>query len=66
MQETGLKCGLKSVEIPVQIEIVMDEWTPDNEMLTAAMKLKRNAIKKRYQNVITDMFSSNANDSHGR
>ncbi|OTF73264.1 hypothetical protein BLA29_003566, partial [Euroglyphus maynei] len=68
MQETGLKCGLKLVEIPVQIEIVMDEWTPDNEMLTAAMKLKRNAIKKRYQNVITDMFTNNLNngDSHGR
>lgn len=68
MQETGLKCGLKLVEIPLQIEIVLDEWTPDNEMLTAAMKLKRNAIKKRYHNVIADMFTINSNngDSHGR
>ena len=33
-----------------------DEWTPQNEMLTAAMKLNRNFILKKFQKEIDGMY----------
>ncbi|XP_027201964.2 long-chain-fatty-acid--CoA ligase 4-like [Dermatophagoides pteronyssinus] len=61
VRETGIENGLKKMEIPTKIQIVSDEWTSDNEMLTAAMKLKRCSIKSRYFSVINDLFD----DSYG-
>ncbi|CAG2119182.1 unnamed protein product, partial [Medioppia subpectinata] len=42
--DSGLHYKLKRIEIPTKIMICAEEWTPDNGMLTAAMKLKRNNI----------------------
>jgi len=33
-----------------------EEWTPENELLTAAMKLKRENIVKKYKNDIDEMY----------
>nr|XP_046918926.1 long-chain-fatty-acid--CoA ligase 4-like [Dermatophagoides farinae]XP_046918927.1 long-chain-fatty-acid--CoA ligase 4-like [Dermatophagoides farinae] len=63
VRETGIENGLKKVEIPTKIQIVSDEWTPDNEMLTAAMKLKRSSIKTRYFSVIDDLFNDSQSNS---
>ncbi|OTF80500.1 long chain fatty acid CoA ligase-like protein [Euroglyphus maynei] len=63
VHETGIKNGLKKMEIPTKIQIVSDEWTSDNEMLTAAMKLKRCSIKSRYFSVINDLFDDSYNNS---
>ncbi|CAG2172439.1 unnamed protein product [Oppiella nova] len=54
--ESGLQYGLKKAEIPTKIMICADEWSPDNGMLTAAMKLKRNNIMKKYEKDIEVMF----------
>jgi long-chain acyl-CoA synthetase len=35
--------GLKSIEKISNVALYPDEWTPDNNWLTAAMKLKRYA-----------------------
>lgn len=56
MRETGLKNGLKKAEIPTKIVLVLDEWTPDNGLLTAAMKLKRSLIKAKYESLIGELF----------
>lgn len=56
LYESGIKNGLKKAEIPQKIRIVSDEWTPDNGILTAAMKLKRSSIKARYSSIIEEMF----------
>ncbi|ELP89389.1 long-chain-fatty-acid--CoA ligase, putative [Entamoeba invadens IP1] len=37
--------------------IVKDEWTPENGILTAALKLRRNAIDKKYRKEIDAMFN---------
>merc|ERR1712141_840822 len=55
------KGGILRFETPVAWAMVTDEvgdvaWTPDNEMLTAAMKMKRPVIAKQHADVITAMY----------
>ena len=37
--ETATTAGISKKEIPVKIRLVCDEWTPDNDMLTAIIKI---------------------------
>lgn len=60
LRETGLKNNLKKAEIPTKILLVSDEWTPDNGLLTAALKLKRSLIKAKYESVICELFDDSA------
>ena len=53
----GLSLGLEKFEIPKQIYLTSDPWTPDSGLVTAAMKLKRKEIEKRYAAQITQMYS---------
>lgn len=56
---TGINQGLKPIELPCLIHIVMNEiWSPDNDLLTAAMKLRRNQIHKYYKKEIDLMFQN--------
>ncbi|ELP92120.1 long-chain-fatty-acid--CoA ligase, putative [Entamoeba invadens IP1] len=51
--------GLSNKEIIKHIALVSDEWNPENDMLTAALKLKRPSIAKRYSEVIEGLFALN-------
>ncbi|KAK8865868.1 hypothetical protein IAR55_001016 [Kwoniella newhampshirensis] len=44
----GKKGGLKGAELIRDVVLTTEEWSPDNGMLTAAMKLARPTISKRY------------------
>lgn len=57
IKEIGFKYKLKRSEIPVKITVCHEEWTPDNGVLTAAMKLKRSVIAQKYKLNIQTMFS---------
>ena len=54
--ESGLHYKLNRREIPNKIRVLSDEWTPDNHMLTAALKLKRTSIHSKYKKYIESMF----------
>ena len=58
LTEFGLSQGLQKFEIPKKISLVMDEWTPDTGLVTAAMKLKRKEVEKFYSSKITDMYAT--------
>jgi len=49
LNEIGTKDGLKTFEKITDVILVDEEWSPDNNMLTAAMKLNRRNIYKNYQ-----------------
>lgn len=53
----GASQGLKSLELPSRIMLCHESWTPDNNLLTAAMKLKRVNIFKKYSHDLDEMFS---------
>ncbi len=57
MTRHGIALGLEKFEVPKQIVLLPEIWTPDSGMVTAAMKLKRKEIEKRYESQITYMYS---------
>src|SRR5699024_2599889 len=58
INQTGKRAQLKEKEIPIRVSLTPEEWTPDNNLLTAAFKLKRKNVKEFYQKDIQRMFDS--------
>ena len=52
----GENNGLKDIEIPKDIALVTDEWTPESGLITSSFKVKRKQIQNHYQNVIDRMY----------
>lgn len=55
--QTCLQLGLHRREIPVRIRLTHEEWLPDNDLLTAAFKLKRRNVLKYYAKDVEQLFS---------
>jgi len=53
----GKRSSFKSFELLANVYVVDEEWTPQNGLLTAAMKLKRGDIVKKYKSHL-DAISS--------
>ena len=45
-----------SLEKPKQIHLVFDQWTPETDILTPTMKMKRNIAQKVYEKEIEKMY----------
>ena len=52
----GLKNGIEKFELPKKISLVTDEWTPDSGLVTAAFKIRRIFVTKKYENEIKQMY----------
>eukprot|EP00300_Choanocystis_sp_HF-7_P006882 c14960_g1_i2.p1 GENE.c14960_g1_i2~~c14960_g1_i2.p1 ORF type:complete len:404 (+),score=94.19 c14960_g1_i2:1-1212(+) len=51
--------GLKTFEVPTEIHLDPQPWTPESDLVTAALKLKRaNAVKK-FEDVLAARYSAN-------
>jgi len=48
---------LKSIEKVMAVKIFAEEWTPENGWLTAAMKLRRNEVHKRFSKEIEEVYT---------
>ncbi|CAL4129031.1 unnamed protein product [Meganyctiphanes norvegica] len=51
------ECELSKFETPASIYLTLDVWSPDNGLLTAALKPKRLQLNKRYQRQVKDMYT---------
>ncbi|KAH9577842.1 AMP-dependent synthetase/ligase [Trypanosoma melophagium] len=49
--------GRRSFEIPRRVRVLGDEWTPENGLLTASMKIRRKAVEERYADIIAELFA---------
>ncbi len=49
--------GLARFERPVDVVVLADEWTPESELLTAALKLRRNKIAKHFHDLIDATYA---------
>jgi long-chain acyl-CoA synthetase len=45
--------SLRGFEIPEQFSFFNESWTPENELVTSAMKLKRENLKKHYKDYLS-------------
>ena len=52
----GIMAGLKKFELPANVTLVKEDWTPDTGLVTAGFKIRRNEIKKFYQKEICLMY----------
>jgi len=50
---------MKTFEMPKAVFLCPEEWTPQNNMLTAAMKLKRGPITDAFKDQIKEMYKAN-------
>jgi len=48
----------KAFEEVLDFKLYDEEWTPENTMLTAAMKLNRQNIYKKYEDDLKEMYAS--------
>lgn len=48
---------LVAFEIPEKVALISELWTPENEMLTAAMKLKRPVIAEKHKEQIQKLYA---------
>ncbi|CAD7970044.1 unnamed protein product [Amoebophrya sp. A25] len=51
------KAGLVAFEIPKKVGICEGAWTPENGLLTAAMKIKRPVIAQEYKSLIDRLYA---------
>jgi len=51
---------LAAFEIPVRFALISELWTPENDLLTAAMKLKRVIIADKHKAEIAEMYTTPA------
>lgn len=59
----GRQSGLNRTEIPTKIKLCTEEWTPQNGLITAALKLKRKTIQNYYQKDIDRMYGKVAKNN---
>lgn len=57
--ESGKKSHLHKKEIPLRIKLCAEEWTSDNDLITAALKLKRTNVLSYYKNEVKKLFQLN-------
>lgn len=56
LTEMARKQKLLTLEIPKKLILLADEWTEDSNLVTAAMKIRRNFIYKRYQDKLDALY----------
>ena len=52
----GKAAGRAGFETPTKVVLISELWTPDNDLLTAAMKLKRKPIVDKHKAAITGVY----------
>ncbi|KAK7194843.1 long-chain-fatty-acid-CoA ligase [Novymonas esmeraldas] len=60
LAEVGRRAGKKPFELLKRVRILSDEWTPENNLVTASMKVRRSEIDKHYADVIAELFEEEA------
>ncbi|KAK3698543.1 hypothetical protein QZH41_014469 [Actinostola sp. cb2023] len=56
LQSVGKTAKLEKFEIPQKVALVTEQWTPESELVTAALKLKRNNITSFYRDILQAMY----------
>lgn len=58
LQTHGRNQKLSRIEIPTALYLSSEAWTPDNGLVTAALKLRRKPITKQYSDQIAALYTN--------
>ncbi|KAK1981098.1 AMP-binding enzyme [Colletotrichum cereale] len=58
LQNAGRSGGLSGIEIVEGVVMSDEEWTPQNDLVTAAQKLQRKKILEKYKNEVAKAYGS--------
>ncbi|KAF5205941.1 Long chain acyl-coa synthetase [Thalictrum thalictroides] len=56
--KTGKKARLEKFEIPARIKLLPNAWTPESGLVTSALKLKREVIRKEFSEELSKLYAS--------
>lgn len=56
--QEGKKARLEKFEIPAKIKLLAEPWTPESGLVTAALKLKRENVRKTFSDDLAMLYSS--------
>ncbi|PAN41433.1 hypothetical protein GQ55_8G041900 [Panicum hallii var. hallii] len=56
LAKAAKQARLEKFEIPAKIKLVPEPWTPESGLVTAALKLKREIIKKAYEKNLAQLY----------
>jgi len=48
---------LEKSEVPAKIKLMSEAWTPETGLVTAALKLKREQIRKRFADDLSALYA---------
>lgn len=51
------KARLEKFEMPAKIKLLSEPWTPESGLVTAALKLKRDVVKKAFSNELAELYT---------
>ncbi|WYZ46438.1 hypothetical protein EsH8_IX_000663 [Colletotrichum jinshuiense] len=60
LQNAGRQGGLSGIEIIEGVVLSDEEWTPQNDLVTAAQKLQRKKILEKYKDDVTKAYGSSS------
>lgn len=60
LQNSGRQGGLSGIEIIEGVVLADEEWTPQNQLVTAAQKLNRRGILQKYKKEVDDVYKTSS------
>ena len=54
--QVGKAAKLEKFEIPGKIKLLPDPWTPESGLVTAALKLKRDNLKRAFADELKELY----------
>lgn len=56
--QAGKKARLEKFEIPAKIKLLSEPWTPETGLVTAALKIKRDVVRKAFSEDLIKLYRS--------
>ncbi|MCO5553359.1 hypothetical protein L7F22_006880 [Adiantum nelumboides] len=57
LQKVGKGARLERFEIPAKVKLLSEPWTPESNLVTAALKLKRENLRKEFADELKKLYS---------
>lgn len=57
MIQAAKKARLEKFEIPSKIKLLPEPWTPESGLVTAALKLKRENLKREFADDLAKLYA---------